>query len=86
MLVIAMIILLALIVQVAAVGGGGLILARHLRLRLDISAASPSALLYLGPFDLCYMCELGSSRQGGQPRSSHSLRPTNAKKYDGVAL
>ena len=27
-----------------------------------------------------------TSRQGGQPRSRHSLRPTNAKKYDGVAL
>ena len=87
MLVIAMIILLALIVQVAAVGGGGLILARHLRSRLDISAASP--------FALCYMCGLGYLRGlAGRPPNKPARRPTkkqpltaaNAKKYDGVAL
>ena len=65
--VIASIILLALIV--AAVGRGSLILALSLRLLLDILAASPSALLYLG--GLPYLRGLA-----GWPTNKPARRPT----------
>jgi len=65
--VIASIILLALIV--AAVGRGSLILALRLRSLLDISAASPSALLYLG--GLPYLRGLA-----GRPNNKPARRPT----------
>ena len=69
--VIASIILLALIV--AAVGRGGLILALRLRSLLDISAASPSALLYLG--GLPYLRGL-ASRPNNKPARRPTKKPT----------